>query len=417
MSYSDQFLRALGELGEAGRAYRSISKKTGIPVDRLKYYNKKNIIPSGKDLQALHDAYNISELYFQIAMGHLDMNALEVIQQNADEVFSLLSSLKKDSHVSTSKTKLDSVLKTKHGTLYQGDCIDVARNITSDSVDMIFANPPFNLDKLYPSKMDDNLKEEEYLKWTQSWLSECIRILKPGGSLFLWNLPVWNSKISSFLHGRLNFRHWIATDIKYSLPIQGRLYPSHYSLMYFVKGEKPNYFSPDRLPAQVCPKCYSDLKDYGGYKNKMNPLGVSLTDVWFDIPPVRHKKYKKRDGSNELSIKLLDRIIEMSTKEGDLVFDPFGGSGTTYAVSEIKKRNWIGSEIDSCEIIKERFINIDMERDYLNEIRSKINSLFPDFIKKQRESRGLWTDETFSKQEVKLEKKASEQFGFFDEEK
>ena len=107
MSYSDQFLRALGELGEAGRAYRSISKKTGIPVDRLKYYNKKNIIPSGKDLQALHDAYNISELYFQIAMGHLDMNALEVIQQNADEVFSLLSSLKKDSHVSTSKTKLD----------------------------------------------------------------------------------------------------------------------------------------------------------------------------------------------------------------------------------------------------------------------------------------------------------------------
>ena len=88
---------------------------------------------------------------------------------------------------------------------------------------------------------------------------------------------------------------------------------------------------------QVCSSCFGDLKDYGGYKDKMNPNGINLTDVWYDIPPVRHAKYKKRNGANELSIKLLDRIIEMSTDEGDIVFDPFGGSGTTYVVSEIKK--------------------------------------------------------------------------------
>ncbi|MDX9786344.1 MAG: hypothetical protein RBT11_06200 [Desulfobacterales bacterium] len=61
----------------------------------------------------------------------------------------------------------------------------------------------------------------------------------------------------------------------------------------------------------ICPHCLGDLKDYGGYKDKMNPDGVNLTDVWLDIPPVRHKKYKKRNSSNELSVKLIDRIIEM----------------------------------------------------------------------------------------------------------
>lgn len=89
---------------------------------------------------------------------------------------------------------------------------------------------------------------------------------------------------------------------------------------------------------EICPKCFTDLKDYGGYKDKMNPDGTNLTDVWYDIPPVRHSKYKKREGANELSIKLLDRIVEMASEEGDIVFDPFGGSGTTYAVAEIKKR-------------------------------------------------------------------------------
>lgn len=72
----------------------------------------------------------------------------------------------------------------------------------------------------------------------------------------------------------------------------------------------------------------------GGYKNKMNPKGVNVSDVWTDIYPVRHKSQKNRE-YNELSIKMLDRIISMSTKQGDIVFDPFGGSGTTYCCSDV----------------------------------------------------------------------------------
>ena len=101
-----------------------------------------------------------------------------------------------------------------------------------------------------------------------------------------------------------------------------------------------------------------------------------MSDVWLDIPPVRHAKYKKRNGSNELSVKLLDRIIEMASDENDLVFDPFGGSGTTYAVAEIKNRKWIGIEIGPVDDIIDRIKNIKNDLDYLEKIRRDMNCLF-----------------------------------------
>ncbi|MCD4676604.1 MAG: site-specific DNA-methyltransferase, partial [Desulfobacula sp.] len=98
--------------------------------------------------------------------------------------------------------------------------------------------------------------------------------------------------------------------------------------------------------------------------------------------------------SNELSVRLLDRIIEMSSNEGDLVFDPFGGSGTTYAVSEIKKRRWIGVEIGPIESIIDRFRNIHKDRSNLENIRKDINSLIPEKYYKKRVEKGLWTPES-----------------------
>jgi hypothetical protein len=124
------------------------------------------------------------------------------------------------------------------------------------------------------------------------WLVELVRVLKPGGFLFLWNLPKWSLTLGARLAAQLT--HWIAVDMKYSLAISGRLYPSHYSLLYFVKGKKAAIFHPDRLPTPCWRHCGGELRDYGSYKNKMNPKGVNLSDVWSDISPVRHAKYKKR---------------------------------------------------------------------------------------------------------------------------
>jgi site-specific DNA-methyltransferase (adenine-specific) len=156
---------------------------------------------------------------------------------------------------------------------------------------------------------------------------------------------------------------------------------------------------------EICPHCLGDLRDYGGYKDKMNPLGVSLTDVWFDIPPVRHRRYKKRKGANELSIRLLDRVIEIASKEGDHVFDPFGGSGTTYVVAEIKRRRWTGIEIGPVAEIVHRLKNLTAEQDHLAKVRAGYNCLFTAEDKANREKKGFWTHETLRNNGQRSERK------------
>lgn len=282
------------------------------------------------------------------------------------------------------------VLATAHGRLFQGDCMEVLPILPSESVDLAFADPPFNLNKLYSSKVNDNLAEDDYLNWCQVWLLEMVRLLKPGGSLFLYNLPKWNLPLGAFLRQHLTFRHWITVDIKFSLPIQKRLYPSNYSLLYFIKGNSPAIFHPDRLPIECCRHCGGELRDYGGYKDKMNPKGVSLTDVWTDIPPVRHSKYKTRD-ANELSLKLMDRVLSMSSDPGSVVLDPFGGAGTTFIAAELLGRQWVGTELD-CSAILSRFTNISSEGEYLERIQAGKNSLFTEGALKLRNRHGHKTD-------------------------
>jgi len=233
--------------------------------------------------------------------------------------------------------------------------LGILRLLKSSSVDTIFADPPFNVGKQYGKSTDDLKPDSTYLAWCREWISECVRILKPGGAFFLYNLPRWNVMLGTYLTElRMDFRHWIAIEISACLPIPGRLHPSHYSLLYYTKG-KPKTFRRIRTPIQMCRHCGGEVKDYGGHRDAMNPNGVTLKDVWTDIPPVRHWKFKSRNRrANALSTKILDRVIEMSTLPDDLILDPFGGSGTTFVVCENKRRRWLGTEIDFAQEIVER---------------------------------------------------------------
>lgn len=255
------------------------------------------------------------------------------------------------------------VLTTEYGVLYSADCLQILPLINDATVDTVFADPPFNLGKTYGTKVDDNRPGEEYIAWCEKWIAECVRILKPGGSLFLYNIPKWNILLGAHLAKLgLTFRHWIAVSIKFGLPIPGRLYPCHYSLLYYCKGDKPKTFRSIRTPIRTCRHCGGEIRDYGGHRDAMNPKGVNLTDVWDDIPPVRHWKFKsKKRKANQLSTKLLTRVVELSTRKGEIVLDPFGGSGTTFDVCERRERHWIGIELENCALIVERLTTADLE--------------------------------------------------------
>jgi site-specific DNA-methyltransferase (adenine-specific) len=248
------------------------------------------------------------------------------------------------------------LVTTPHGMLFAGDCLDVFARMRSGSLDCIFADPPFNLAKDYGNgpEMDD-LAAHEYLEWSFKWIDEAVRVLKPGAAIFIYILPRWGYHFAHHLESRgLTFRHWIALSMKGTFPRGNRLYPAHYSLLYFTRG-KPSTFNHVRLPIPACRHCGKDIKDYGGHRKYLNPLGLNLTDFWEDTAPARHGKYKARRHINELKPLISSRCFQIATNPGDIVMDPFGGGGSSFESAEELGRLWIGCELITADAIANRF--------------------------------------------------------------
>lgn len=379
------------------------SKKNNLSLDQMyAFFRQHNITRSQiNELQnsafipnTIKDAIlaflNMTELEVNLALGRIPGKYQKSFFDNISAVASLLTSEEEPGAITVAP-----YFESESGKLYNDDCIKILHTLPDDYVDMVFADPPFNLGKTYDPGVNDSLTPSNYLNWTYEWLDECVRILKPGGQIFIYNIPKWCVYIAGHLGEQLTFWDWIAVDMKFSLPIQSRLYPAHYGLVSFVKGSKAKTFNNQRIPMQVCRHCGGEIKDYGGYKAKMNPAGVNVSDVWSDIYPVRHKSSKNRK-YNELSVKLMERIISMSTNPGDTVFDPFGGSGTTYAVAQLLHRKWLGVEIGDCEIIKQRLLHPEKDMLQLNRIEEEKNRLFTDETLELRKRNGFWTYETFN---------------------
>jgi site-specific DNA-methyltransferase (adenine-specific) len=248
------------------------------------------------------------------------------------------------------------VLSTDLGLLYDVDCFVVLAALKSESIDSVFADPPFNLGKDYGNGASkDSLDPIDYLNWCYAWLDECVRVIKPGGSIFVYALPQWGYHLASHLErSGMLFRHWIAVSMKGTFPRGRKLYPAHYGLLYFTKG-LPKTFNRVRLPIPKCRHCGKDIKDYGGHRKYLNPLGLNLTDFWDDTAPARHRKFKSRWHVNELKPVIPARCIEISTEPGDVVLDPFGGGGSTYESAQRLHRYWIGTERATSGAIEERF--------------------------------------------------------------
>ncbi|MDI6752471.1 MAG: DNA methyltransferase [bacterium] len=224
-----------------------------------------------------------------------------------------------------------------------GDCLKVMRDIPDGSVDMTFADPPFNLKKKY-NGYKDNKEFDAYLEWCKKWIYEMVRITKPTGSIFVHNIPKWLTYYSYFLNEVAHFKHWIAWDAP-TAPMGKILQPSHYGILYYAKDPKKNKFYEIRYPHKRCRKCSYLLKDYGGKKAGLHPFGPLVSDEWTDIHRIKHNKYRDEHPC-QLPIHLLERLVLMSTDENDIVLDPLVGTGTTVIAAKRLGRRFIGVDID-----------------------------------------------------------------------
>ena len=259
--------------------------------------------------------------------------------------------------------------KVEPNRVYAGDCVSFLHRVEvlhpDGAFDLAFADPPYNLEKSY-GHWDDAMAEQQYIDWCNSWLGGMAATLKPGGSLFVLNLPKWAMHHAAFLNRRLDFRHWIVWDAL-SDP-RGKLMPAHYALLWFTKpGGKPvcNYSSvgtkrregfvapPDSPEYCLRAKCLKARKAAG------KDAKVELSDIWSDIHRIKHKR--DRDAHPcQLPDKLMERILQLATRPGDVVFDPFCGAGTT-ALAALK--------------LGRKFVVTDVDQDYVRITNEKLAAM------------------------------------------
>ncbi len=284
-------------------------------------------------------------------------------------------------HISRRANRIDDALLD---VVHCGDAVEVLQKYPDNSVDLAFADPPYNLDKSYTA-YDDEKEDQGYIDWCHSWLRQYIRVLKPTGSLYILNLPKWAIYHASFLNQHLHFQNWIAWDA-ISEP-RGKIMPAHYALLFYTKHPTDFTFnyegvSPiDAPPFCLRASCVRRRKEQG-----IDPK-VPLTDIWWDIHRIRHKRDRDLHPC-QLPDRLMERIIRLSSNKGDVVLDALCGAGTT-AVAAYK--------------LGRRFIAIDVDKRYLDITRAKIAQLKTvGFIPRNRQRKTL---PKVTKKELQLELK------------
>ncbi len=245
--------------------------------------------------------------------------------------------------------------------LYEGNCIDLLKQIPDDFVKLVVTSPPYNLGKPYEKKLD----MEEYLGQQQRVISECVRVLDPQGSI-CWQVGnyVNNSEIIPldillypiFISLGLHLRNRIIWHFGHGLHASKRFSGRYETILWFTKSDK-YYFDLDSVRI---PQKYPKKKHFKGSKKgqlSCNPLGKNPSDVW-DIPNVKSNHVEKTIHPCQFPVELIERLVLSMTNEGDWVLDPFIGVGTTAIAALMHNRKAIGSEIvsDYIKIANERII-------------------------------------------------------------
>ena len=256
------------------------------------------------------------------------------------------------------------------GQLFNLDVIDFFQSIDSESVDLIFADPPYNIKK---AEWDSFSSQKEYVDWSMRWIREASRVLKPTGSLYICGFSEILADIKWAASPLFKGCKWLVWFYRNKANLGKDWGRSHESILHFRKS-KNFIFNIDeiRIPynkhtlrypkrTQADTSQYSNRgKNNGKYEWEPNPLGAKPKDV-IEIPTLSNGSWERYPHETQKPVELLRKIILSSSNEDSIIVDPFGGSGTTFAVAEAYQRIWRGSELNKkyCQVIEKRLQKID----------------------------------------------------------
>jgi site-specific DNA-methyltransferase (adenine-specific) len=241
--------------------------------------------------------------------------------------------------------------------VHQADCLEGLANLRSGSIDLAFADPPFNIGydyDVYNDKRDANA----YLDWSRRWIGEMARVLKPDGTFWLAIGDEYAAELKVIAHRELGFtpRSWVVWYYTFGVHCKKKFARSHAHLFHFVKDPK-NYTFNDtaiRVPS---------ARQTTYFDSRAHPAGRLPDDTWILRPqhvpdgfasdgdtwyfPRVCGTFKERAGWHgcQMPEQLLGRIIRACSNPGEMVLDPFGGSGTTLAVAKKLERHFLGFEL------------------------------------------------------------------------
>jgi len=246
--------------------------------------------------------------------------------------------------------------------IIHGDVLKGLSELPSESIDLIFADPPYNIGKDFDGLVE-NWKEEEFLEWCYTWLEECYRVLKPSGTFYLMN----STENMPFLDIWCRKKFFIRSRIMWSYDSSGvqakKFFGSMYEPILMLVKDKNNYtFNADDILVEAKTGAKRGLIDYR--KNPPQPYNTMKVpgNVW-EFSRVRFKMDEYENHPTQKPELLLERIIKASSNSGDLVLDPFSGSFTTSAVSKKLGRRSVGIEVNE-EYVKIGLRRLDLPSDY-----------------------------------------------------
>ncbi len=247
----------------------------------------------------------------------------------------------------------------KENRIHNTDCIKGMAALAPGSVDFAFADPPFNIGYDY-DVYDDKQDYRKYLDWSRDWMAGVARVLKPTGTFWLAIGDEYAAELKLIAQNDLGFicRSWVVWYYTFGVHCKRKFTRSHAHLFHFVRDAKEFTFNIEAIRVPSARQLvYADRRAAAG--------GRMPDDTWIlrpqDLPEGFRPEedtwffsrvcgtFRERSGWHgcQMPEQLLGRIIKACSNPGDLVLDPFGGSGTTLAVAKKLGRRWLGFELSS----------------------------------------------------------------------